>query len=92
MVGVVAPRTHRVVCDNADHDEAVVALLFRESLVISGSQDGLVVIWESTTGEALHSLSFGEAGVAGLSLALDAEVLVVEHDSGMVTTWTLPQA
>lgn len=91
VVGIVSVKARQVVADYLHHDEGVVDLVFRDSLVISGSCDGQLAVWESSTGELLQQFAYGESGINRLSLALGNDVLLVEHDCGLVTTWTLPQ-
>ncbi len=91
LVGVAQARSGDLDGEYDLHDESVTALIFRRSLVISASSDGLVNVWESSTGEVLQHFHFGEAGVVKLQLAQDQEIVVVQHDSGLVTSWSLPQ-
>jgi WD40 repeat protein len=91
LVGVAQARSGDIENEFDLHDESITALIFRGTLVISASSDGLVNVWESSNGEVLQHFHFGEAGVVKLQLAQDQEIVVVQHDSGLVTSWSLPQ-
>ncbi|KAJ3123772.1 hypothetical protein HK098_001659 [Nowakowskiella sp. JEL0407] len=57
------------------------------SLVVSGSTDGYVKVWDSSAGNELQSLSVGEVWVTAVALSNDGNRMVCGSDHGEIQVW-----
>ena len=61
----------------------------QSDLLIAGGQDGLIRIWDRTTGQMLRALPGHTAAVIGVGVSLDGVRLVSGSEDGTVRLWEL---
>jgi WD40 repeat protein len=71
------------------HAQRVTCLSFSGRWIVSGGEDGAVVMWDPTTGKPIECFAAHEDGVSALDLDPEIGVLVTVGQQGEVRIWDL---
>lgn len=75
-----------------EHESAVMGTDFMPEgqLVVTGSEDGVITVWDSATGEEVIRLARWPAGIRWTALSRDGRRLLVVDAGRRPTAWVLP--
>jgi len=60
-------------------------------VVVSGGEDGQVLVWDGVSGQLRHRLEGHEGGVSGVSVSADGGVVVSGGEDKAVRVWKVPR-
>ena len=74
------------------HSDSInsVAISLNGQLIVSGSEDSTVKLWNLNTGECLATLEGHEAGVRAVAISPDGQLLVSGSADNTIKLWQLP--